>query len=367
MANGGCMEMEAARVVMPGQIIARELEARGWSQKDLAEIMGRPVQAINEIVGGSKQITPNTAHELAQVFGTSPEFWMNLETNYRLHLAQKEQGTSDIPRRSKVYGIAPVKELIKRGWIKVPDSITELEKRVCAFLEISSPEEEPRFSVAVSRRHSVERGPIDVAQIAMLKRAKHLAASQKVARFDRKKFRAAIPQLLDCARDADGVTQAPKLLAAVGVHFVIVPPLPRSFLDGATFELDGNPVIVLSLRYDRIDNFWFTLMHEVAHIESGHRGTIIDDFEQDAASADERTADELAQNWLIDSTRYRSFIAAAKPYFARQSIVKFSQEIGRHPGIVLGRLHHEEVVRYSHLRPMLEKVRPLLADWVDVA
>lgn len=362
------MGIGAARVVKPGQIIARELEARGWSQKDLAEIMGRPIQAVNEIVGGSKQVTPNTAHELAQVFGTSPEFWMNLETNYRLHLAEEEQGSSDIPRRSKVYSLAPVKELIKRGWIKTPDSVNELEKRVCSFLEISSTEEEPKFEVAVSRRHSVERGPVDAAQIAMLKRAKHLVASQKIGRFDRKKFRAAIPQLLDCAKDAPGIARIPKFLVDHGVHFVIVPSLPQSFLDGATFSPDGNPVIVLSLRYDRIDNFWFTLMHEIAHVDAGHRGIFIDNnLEEDAKSSEEQEADDSAQNWLIEASRYRAFVQAARPYFSRQSIISFAQEVGRHPGIVLGRLHHEKAVHYSHLRPMLEKVRPILADWVDVA
>lgn len=362
------MAMGAARVVKPGQIMARELEARGWSQKDLAEIMGRPIQAINEIVGGSKQITPNTAHELAQVFGTSPEFWMNLETNYRLHLAQKEQGSTDIPRRSKVYSLAPVKELIKRGWIKTPDSVNELEKRVCSFLEISSPEEEPQFEMAVSRRHSVERGPVDAAQIAMLKRAKHLVASQKVGRFDRKKFRATIPQILDHAKDAKSASRVPRFLMDLGVHFVIVPSLPQSFLDGATFSPEGNPVIVLSLRYDRIDNFWFTLMHEIAHVDGRHRGIFIDnDLEQDAKSSEEKDADDSAQNWLIEANRYKAFVHAARPYFSRQSIVNFAQEIGRHPGIVLGRLHHEKVVHFSHLRPMLEKVRPILADWVDVA
>ncbi|MHB1293920.1 MAG: HigA family addiction module antitoxin [Anaerolineae bacterium] len=78
----------SARLVPPGRIIARELEARGWQQKDLAEIMGRPEQAISEILNDKKQITPETARELAGAFGTSIDFWINLETNYRLHLAE---------------------------------------------------------------------------------------------------------------------------------------------------------------------------------------------------------------------------------------------------------------------------------------
>ncbi len=86
-----------ARGVAPGRILLRELESRGWTQKDLAEIVGRPVQTINEIVRGSKQITPETALELAETFETSPELWMNLEANYRLHLAPSypsRQGSS---------------------------------------------------------------------------------------------------------------------------------------------------------------------------------------------------------------------------------------------------------------------------------
>ncbi|MEH2453952.1 HigA family addiction module antitoxin [Nostoc sp.] len=62
------------------------MEARGWTQKDLAEIIGRPVQTINEIIRGSKRITPETAIELSQALGNSPEFWTNLEAKYQVHL-----------------------------------------------------------------------------------------------------------------------------------------------------------------------------------------------------------------------------------------------------------------------------------------
>ena len=80
-----------ARVNPPGNHIARELEARGWTQKDLADIMGRPVQVINEIIKGTKQITVETAMELAATFGNEPETWIKLETQYRLFLARGSQ------------------------------------------------------------------------------------------------------------------------------------------------------------------------------------------------------------------------------------------------------------------------------------
>jgi len=82
-------KLTPARVPPLGIILSEEIEARGWTQKDLAEIMGRLAQTINEIDKGTKQITPETALELSAVFGTSAQFWTNLEANYRLHLAKE--------------------------------------------------------------------------------------------------------------------------------------------------------------------------------------------------------------------------------------------------------------------------------------
>jgi HTH-type transcriptional regulator/antitoxin HigA len=127
--------LKPARATSPGRILLRELEARGWSQRDLAAIMGRPYQAINQIVRGAKRITPETARELAQAFGTSPELWMNLEVNYRLQLAKQEQKEREIARRSRLYSLAPVAELIRRGQIAGSENVDELEDQVHKYLE----------------------------------------------------------------------------------------------------------------------------------------------------------------------------------------------------------------------------------------
>ena len=79
-----------ARVPTPGRILWREMEARGWTQKDLAHIMDRPEQTISQIVQGRKRVTPETALELASAFGTSADLWLNLEANYQFHRAHDE-------------------------------------------------------------------------------------------------------------------------------------------------------------------------------------------------------------------------------------------------------------------------------------
>lgn len=93
--NGG-----VAEVFPVGEFIREELEARGWTQKDLAEILGRPLQTVNQIVNGKKLVTPQTAVELSKAFGTSAELWLNLETAYRL--SQVRTVDADIARRARL-------------------------------------------------------------------------------------------------------------------------------------------------------------------------------------------------------------------------------------------------------------------------
>ena len=74
----------SARVFAPGEFTQDELRARGWTPADLANIMGRPLDTVNEIISGKKSITPETAVGLARAFGTSAELWSNPESKYRL-------------------------------------------------------------------------------------------------------------------------------------------------------------------------------------------------------------------------------------------------------------------------------------------
>ena len=72
--------LRPAHAIPPGSLIARELDARGWTQEDLARSTGRPELEIAEIVSGASRVTPEIAQELAAAFGTSQALWLNLET-----------------------------------------------------------------------------------------------------------------------------------------------------------------------------------------------------------------------------------------------------------------------------------------------
>jgi HTH-type transcriptional regulator/antitoxin HigA len=354
-----------AQSVSPGEILSGELEARGWSQKDLAEITGRPHQAINEIVKGSKQITPETAIELAQAFGMSSEFWLNLESHYRLHEAEKKKrGSNKIVQRSRLFGIVPVRELIKRGWIKATKRVEELEEEVCRFLQINSIDQTPKFAAASFRR-AEKRGPKTSGQRAWMARVEHLARQQKVSKFSLPNLNKALQDILDLSEKEANVAHVPEILLSLGIHFVIVRHMPKTYLDGATWMINRNPVIALTLRYDRIDSFWFTLLHEVAHIIRKHGSGVCNLYDTKPADKDEQEANNEAQLWLVDPAELESFVKNTRYYYSKNEIESFATESRRHPGIIVGQMQYAGLMGYNYRRNYLVKVRPYLKEWMD--
>jgi len=359
--------LEPARLVPPGRILERELEARDWTQRDLAAVMGRPPQAINEIIRGTKQITPETAIELGNALGTSAEFWTELEYQYRLGLARKERRGDDdqITRRSRLYSLAPVNELIKRGWLRATESLDELERDLCRFLKITSIEQTPLLEGPF--RASGERGPEYGATVAWVRRVEQLASLQEVAPFDIERLQRAIPDLRALAKEPEQIAKVPKLLRESGVRFVHVRHLPRTYIDGVMCIVEGQPVIGLSLRYDRIDSFWFTLMHECAHLVLGHECPPVDNLEDKEALSGgiEAEADQQARRWLLDQPSLQHWVKRTNPYFGRAAIERFADNQELHPGVVLGQLMFDGTVTYKHLRMLLVRVSPFLSDWME--
>src|ERR1700738_1227016 len=109
------LQMSEGKPKPTGEFIRAELEARGWAQADLARIVNRPVQAINEMIQGRKSVTPETAVALGIAFETGPEIWMTRESAYRLSLVDRHD--TEIQRRAKLFDFAPAQALEQRGGV----------------------------------------------------------------------------------------------------------------------------------------------------------------------------------------------------------------------------------------------------------
>ena len=243
-----------AEVFAPGEFIAEELEARNWSQIELAEVLRRPPKLISQLISGKCAITPETAKGLGAAFGTGAELWMNLERDYRLaHAVHDDVG---VERRSRLYAKAPVKGMVSRRWIEPSENIEVLEKRVLDFLHIKSIDEEPSMAHAAKKGASYDE--VTPAQWAWLFRVIQIAEGISVPRYSPQALREALGKLERCMFAPEETRHVPRILSECGVRLVMVERLPQGKIDGACGWLnDESPVIGMSLRKDRIDNFWF--------------------------------------------------------------------------------------------------------------
>lgn len=354
--------------IPPGELLRDELEARGWSQIDFAAITGRPHQTINEIVSGKKAITIETAVAFSSALGTTPQYWLNLENAYRLALAQRDKPVNEeIRRRACIYSKAPVNELLRSHWIRVknPKSNVELERAVCEFLEIGSIDQEPCFELAARRSGD---DPWNASHMAWFFRAKHMARQESVKPYSKQHLKDNLKTIRNLCESVEATRQVKKVLAGLGVRFVVVEHLPKTKIDGGSLWLDErSPVVALSLRYDRLDYFWFTLMHELSHIlneDSKPGKPRIDEqlcgseakSDQQASKIEER-ANRDAAGWLIDPRELDVLIQQHGTYVSAREIRAFACKARVHPSIVVGQLQHRKIVPWTHFRGMSAKIR----------
>jgi len=366
------IERTPAEVFSPGEFIKDEIEARGWSQVELAEVLGRPGRLVSELIAGKRSITPETAKALGEAFGTGAQFWMNMESSYQLSKV-KGDGSNSVARRARLYEMAPVKEMTRRFWIQPTDNIDVLEKSVCSFYGRASMDAPtPKLPYAARKSSSYEE-ELTPAESAWVHRVRQLAEAMEVKAFSEIGFEAAFGQLKAMLRDADAVRQVPAVLANVGVRFLVVETLPLTRIDGVCLWLNpDSPVIALSLRFDRIDAFWHTLLHECAHLKfrDGLTGKIFLDVDlvgDEAAPSTtkpeaELKADEFAAGFSIPKAELDGFISRVGPLFSKTRIQAFAAKLNVHPGLVVGQLQYRKMVPFSHSREMLARVRHILTE-----
>lgn len=344
----------------PGAAIKAEMDKRSWTQSDLAKVLGKHQPYINELIQDKRSITPETALALAAAFQNSPEYWLGLDGQYRLSLLEPN---TEVGKRSRIFNVAPIRDMQKRGWIHDTDSLDSLEKELLRFFNISNLDEKPR--IHINARQPLATDDLSPSQIAWCIRGGRVATAVNASKFDMTGFVDAIPELRGLANHPEKVRHIPKFLAEAGVRLVVVEPLPHSPIDGAAFWLaDDAPVILVSARHDRIDCFWHTIAHELSHIRHRDAQSVDSDLVGESSATDleeiERRANREASDFLIPTDKLDSFIIRVKPFYSKDRIVQFAHRMKVHPGIVAGQLQYRKEIGWYANREMLSKIRGYL-------
>jgi HTH-type transcriptional regulator/antitoxin HigA len=349
----------------PGKAIEMELVKRGWTHDDLARALGKHRPLVTSLISGKRSITPEIAVALSGALGHGADYWMTLESSRQLSLIP--QVADDVIKRARLLELAPLNEMERRGWISPTTDARELEQQLRKFYGVESLDDEP--SIFFLARKSNPEAPLDKEQRAWCARAKQLASALVVDRFDAQRLPELVAKLRRLAAFPKEAAWACDLLRQYGIRFVVVEPLKRSRIDGAAFWIDEHsPAIAISLRYGRMDAFWFTLMHELAHIVHGDAASIDNDLHGEELLPSrmkvdvERRADETAASMLVREEDMSSFIKMFSPLYSRARINQFAHRVKIHPAIIVGQLQHRSEIGWGSHRELFHDVREVVTS-----
>ena len=353
----------------PGDTILDIIEDKGWTQFELAERLGYSEKHVSQLVNGKVPLTDDTAVKLANVLGSSVGFWLSREAKFREHQARIEEDKKCTEWIGWLDQL-PVKELMSNGAIKKArldnKNKASIVKECLRFFGIATPKEWNNYYSGMQvafRRSRTEQSDIGAISAWLRLGEKEAENYHSIPKYNREKFKKALHDIRSLTTEHAEIFEPRmrKLLDDAGVLLVLVPAIPKAHVSGiARWLTSSKPIIQLSLYGKTNDRFWFTFFHEAAHIllhanTAEEKKDVFLDDPLTAKSSDpkEREADTWAGEWLIPEP-YSSNLKCLK---SKMDVKNFSQQIGIHPGIVVGRLQHENIIPPSWMNDLKQSFR----------
>ncbi|MEM9027085.1 MAG: ImmA/IrrE family metallo-endopeptidase [Pseudomonadota bacterium] len=322
----------------PISAIQFRMEQEGLLKKDLIPYIGSSAK-VSEVLSGKRDLTLSMIRALNKHLGIPAEV-----------LIQEPGGVIPDDDEGVDWTRFPIAEMVKRKLVKakgnVKDNVEmlmrELIRRAGGFDAIPVP---------LFRKNDSARCNAKMDSYALMAWCTYVLSEAYVAK-PKTKYKegtinpAFLREVAKLSASENGPALAQSFLADHGIVLIIAPHLRNTYLDGAAMRLrDGTPVVGMTLRYDRLDNFWFCLLHELAHIarhtDCGGKNLFVDDLDLRATDDDvrEREADEWAENALIPAKDWDEHPAQEVPTVG--NAIALAQRVKVHPAIVAGRIRRK--------------------------
>lgn len=325
----------------PVEAIQFRMEQANLSQADLVPYIGSRAK-VSEVLSGKRTLTLKMIRALNVHLGIPADVLIGDGHGADLHE----------PTQSVQWDRFPINELLKRGWLEASTRAAKPAKELLAGL-LTRAGGMQALPQVLYRKNDSARQNASMDPYALQAWCLHVLAKAREQKLPGVYRDGAIDEtflrfLATLSRLPDGPRRAVDALAEKGVAVVYARHLPRTYLDGAAMRTrEQVPVIGLSLRYDRLDNFWFCLLHETAHVWrhlKDENDVFIDDLKLDPADhtedwSEEAEADLLAQEALIPSDKWSAADLVSKATPSR--VIAFAQSVNVHPAVVAGRVRKE--------------------------
>lgn len=339
------LKLEAEFIVPPGETIKELMDEKGLTQMDLSVRSGLTNAAISKIVNNQAAITNEIAVRLERVLGLPASFWAKREADYRQSLI-RDSRQDDLAKDLSWLNSVPVKELQDRGVVARTRDKVALAAQVLSFFGVSDPDafQHTWMDYAVQFRGADKAMSKPGFVAAWLRLGEIECQSQPCKPFDKEGFLEALREIRGLTRSNPlaAIPEAIALCASVGVAVCIVKQIPGASISGATRWVSKTKALIqLSFKYKTDDQFWFSFFHEAGHVWlHGRKLVFLETGTFGADSKKEREANDFAANILVPKQ-----YASQLPYLrSKQKIRQFALAIGIAPGIVVGRLQHDDLL-----------------------
>jgi len=318
----------------PIEAIKFRMEQAGLTPRDLIPYLGSPSK-VSEVMSRKRPLSITMMRRLHEGLGIPASSLLGQPGG----VLPPEVNRIDWPQ-------FPVSEMIKREWIVFKGSPKSARERSEELMrKFIVPFDEEVALPMCARQHVRDGKKMDAYALCAWKiRVMHLTSGQKISTYvPGTVTQAYIQEVVRLSYLDEGPLLAREYLAKSGIYLVIEEHLSKTYLDGAALLMpDGHPLVALTLRYDRLDNFWFTLAHELAHVAmhlDGENQAFFDDLEAGGSSEMETVADRLAAEALIPGEVWQSARLTSRSTVSQ--IRAFASEQRISPAIPAGRIRHE--------------------------
>jgi len=358
MADRAAYRFTPDVAIPPGETIAEILQERGIPQTDFALMLGRTEKNVSQLVNGKAPVSPELAIDLERVLGVPAAAWNNLESTYRDLLARGREAEQHAGNAAWARTF-PLKYLRDHDFIAREVAPGEESNALLEYFGVASSDAWLDYWTAPRRlaARATTAYATSLPALTVWLRAGEVAA-QRIDRgpYSEKAFAAVITEARTMTREPapEAFARLEGLCASAGVALVVVPDPPKLGCHGVSRWLpDNTPVIQLCLRYKTADQLWFSFFHEACHIlRHSRKRTYVEDISD--RSIEELEANTFAAETLVPQRAWDEFVAAGRP--TKTSVSDFATQQGIHPGIVVGRLQHEKLVRFDHMNDLKAKL-----------
>lgn len=334
----------------PGEILNDELEARKISQIDFAKQIGLQKSQLNEIINGKRGINADLALLLEKALKIDADYWMNVQKNYELDTAKisrkNQLRLEAITQMQMIEDFVAVKFFKAVGVIS-GDPIDDIPKikeiyGVQNFDELASIYANKNYA-RFKKSEKLQTDKVNL--VGWVKLVEYYANQQQITNFDHTKKDDLINELkVAFYKNKNLKNKVTDILKEAGIKLIYQDKYEKTPVDGVSFWSNGNPAIGMTLRHNRVDNFAFTLFHELGHIymhlPNNNEAKFIDLDKEDPdykKSKEEKEADEFATNNLIDNKSWQEFFDKHAIHNDK-AIKDFSKKVKVHPSIIRGRV-----------------------------